>query len=185
MDELIKAVKTYRLTPALDQRLRLAEEIFRTIEPDLRFFVFSALPLPASEDVFQEVLKAVALGLEKFTGGSSGEFWGWCYGIARNKLSDHLRKQSSDRLQHMPQAELLQLIDASTTVEPLSAGDRLDLEYAMKLLTSSKPECYEYLWRHYIFGMAYAEIAAEENLKYDAVRMKIGRCLDDARALLT
>jgi hypothetical protein len=33
--------------------------------------------------------------------------------------------------------------------------------------------------------MAYAEIAAEQNLNYDAVRMKIGRCLDDARALLT
>lgn len=43
MDQLIKLVKTYRLTAALDQRLRLAEGIFRIVEPDLRLFVFSTV----------------------------------------------------------------------------------------------------------------------------------------------
>lgn len=185
MDELIKLVKTYRLTPALDQRLRLAEAVFRTIEPDLRFFVFSAVSSLGAEDISQEVLKAIATGLDKFTGGSTSEFWAWCYGIARNKLSDHFRKQAADRLQPMPPDELWQLVEATEADYPLSAADRLDLEYGMTLLKNSKPECYEYLWRHYVFGMAYAEIAAEQNLKYDAVRMKIGRCLDDAQALLT
>jgi RNA polymerase sigma factor (sigma-70 family) len=185
MDELIKLVKTYRLTPALDQRLRLAETVFRTIEPDLRFFVCSAVSSPAAEDISQEVLKAIATGLDKFAGRTTSEFWGWCYGIARNKLNDYYRKQTNERLQPMPPEELWQLVEATETDAPLSVADRLDLEYGMQLLKSSKPECYEYLWRHYVFGMAYAEIAAEQNLNYDAVRMKIGRCLDDARALLT
>ena len=45
MDDLIKLVRTYRLAAGLAERIRLAEEIFRLIEPDLRFFVFSAFPL--------------------------------------------------------------------------------------------------------------------------------------------
>lgn len=76
MDELIKLVKTYRLTPALDQRLRLAEPVFRTIEPDLRFFVCSAVSSPAGDDISQEVLKAIATGLDKFAGSTTSEFWG-------------------------------------------------------------------------------------------------------------
>ena len=185
MDELIKLVKTYRLTPALDQRLRLAEQVFRVIEPDLRFFVFGSLSLSTAEDVLQEVLKAVATSLDKFDGGSTAEFWGWCYRIARNKLNDQYRRQANDRLQPMPQDELRQLLESSTQDSPMAAADRHDLDYAMKLLASSKPECSEYLWKHFVFGLDYAEIAEEQNLKYDAVRMKIARCLDDAKALLT
>ena len=61
MDEVIKLVKTHRLTPALDQRLRLAEQIFQQIEPQLRFFVFGTLPHPAAQDVVQETLRAVTV----------------------------------------------------------------------------------------------------------------------------
>jgi hypothetical protein len=41
MNDLIKLVKTYRLTAGLAERIQLAEEISRLIEPDLRVFVFS------------------------------------------------------------------------------------------------------------------------------------------------
>jgi len=76
-------------------------------------------------------------------------------------------------------------VDASAQDSPLSPEDKLDLEYAMNLLTASKPECYDYLWKHYVFGLDYAEIAEEQNLQYDNVRMKIGRCLDVAKALVS
>ena len=68
--------------------------------------------------------------------------------------------------------------------EPLTAADRHDLEYALNLLDRSKPECRGYLWNHYVIGFDYAEIAGEQNLNYDNVRMKIGRCLDEARSLV-
>lgn len=184
MDELIKLVKTYRLTPALDQKLRLAEDVFRFIEPELRFFVFGAVALPAAEDVFQEVLKAVATGMGKFQGGSTGEFWSWCYRIARNKLNDHFRKQASDRVQPMAPEELWQLVETSAQSTPLSPEDRLDLEQAMKLLAEAKPECSEFLWKHFVIGLDYSELADEHELSYDSVRMKIGRCLDQAQALM-
>jgi len=145
--------------------------------------VFSAIRLPAADDVHQEVLKSIATVLQKFQGGSVGEFWSWCYCIARNKLNDHYRKQANDRLQPMAEDELWQLVESSAQVSPLSPADKHDLEYAMKLLTSSKPECYDYLWKHFVFGLAYGEIAEEKSLSYDNVRMKIGRCLDEAKAL--
>jgi RNA polymerase sigma factor (sigma-70 family) len=185
MDDLIKLVKTYRLTAGIADRLRLAEDIFRLIEPDLRFFVVRAIQPPAAQDVLQEVLRAVATGMRKFAGGSKEQFWAWCYRIARNKLSDHSQNQAKAREQPMPQDELWQLVESSTQVSPLSPADRLDLEYAMKLLTASKPECYDYLWKYFVFGLDYGEIAEEQNLSYDNVRMKIGRCLDEAKSLVS
>jgi DNA-directed RNA polymerase specialized sigma24 family protein len=119
MDELIKLVKTYRLTAGVADRLRLAEEIFRLIEPELRFFVFRAIQPPAAEDVLQEVLKAVAIGMKKFAGGSKEQFWAWCYRIARNKLNDHFHRQATNREQTMSQDELWQLVESSAQVSPL------------------------------------------------------------------
>jgi RNA polymerase sigma factor (sigma-70 family) len=185
MDDLIKLVKTYRLTAGVADRLRLAEEIFRLIEPDLRLFVSRDIRLPAAEDVLQEILKAIAIGMRQFVGGSNEQFWAWCYRIARNKLTDHFRRQTADREQPMPQDELWQLVESSAQASPMSPADKHDLEYAMNLLTASKPECYDYLWKHFVFGLAYGEIAEEQHLSYDNVRMKIGRCLDEAKSLVS
>ena len=183
-DELLKLVRTYRVTAGLPERLRLADEIFKRIEPDLRFFVFNAIRLPAADDVLQEVLKAVAMSLAKFTGDTHVKFFAWCYGIARHKINDQYRRQASDRMEPMPTKELQRLVERSTHTAPLSAADKHDLDYAMKLLAASKPECRDYLWQHYVLGLDYAEIAQEQKLTYDNVRMKIGRCLDQAKSLV-
>jgi hypothetical protein len=53
----------------------------------------------------------------------------------------------------MPPEELWQLVEASAQDAPLSPADRLDMEYAMKLLTASKPEFYDFLWKHFVFGL--------------------------------
>jgi DNA-directed RNA polymerase specialized sigma24 family protein len=76
-------------------------------------------------------------------------------------------------------------VESSAHVSPLSPADRHDLEYAMSLLDNSKPECREFLWRHFVFGLDYAEIAEEQNVSYDAARMKIGRCLDEVKSLVS
>ncbi len=66
----------------------------------------------------------------------------------------------------------------------MSAADRLDLDYAMKLLTASKRECHNLLWKYYVLGLDYGFIAEEINLSYDNVRMKGSRCLDLAQSLV-
>jgi RNA polymerase sigma factor (sigma-70 family) len=185
MDDLIKLVKTYRLTAGLAERIRLAEEIFRLIEPDLRLFVFSSVSHEAAKDSLQEILKAVATSLKQFKGDTVKEFWAWCYRIARNKLNDHYRSKAADRMQPTPPEDLWQMMELSAQDAPMSLAVRHDLEYAMKLLTTSKPECNELLWRHYVIGLDYAEIAEERDLNYDNVRMKIGRCLEEAKSLVS
>jgi len=185
MDDLIKLVKTYRLTAGLAERIRLAEEIFRLIEPDLRFFVFSSVAHHAAQDALQEILKAVATSMKKFEGGTVKEFWAWCYRIARNKLNDYYRDKAADRMQPMPPEELWQMMELSAQEAPMTPAVRHDLEYAMNLLTASKPECYDFLWRHFVIGLDYGDIAEERNMSYDNVRMKIGRCLDEAKSLVS
>ena len=185
MSDLIKLVKTYRLTAGLAERIRLAEEIFRQIEPDLRLFVFGRVSQDAAQDALQEILKAVATGMGKFAGGTEKEFWAWCYGIARHKLNDHYRHKAADRMQPTSPEELWRMMEMSAQDAPMTAQTRLDLEYVIKLLTAAKPECSELLWRHYVIGLDYTELAEERNLSYDNVRMKIGRCLDEAKSLIS
>jgi hypothetical protein len=79
MDDLIKLVRTYRLAAGLSERLRLAEQVFGLIMPDSRVFVFCRLPPQVAEDALQEVLKAIATGMSRFEGGTTKEFWAWCY----------------------------------------------------------------------------------------------------------
>src|SRR5580698_725168 len=181
MDDLIKLVRTYRLTAGLAERIRLAEEIFRRIEPDLRVFVFSSVSHDAAKDALQEVLKAIAIGLKQFKGDTVKEFWAWCYRIARNKLSDHYEQQRTNRFQPVAPEELWRMMEVSAQDAPMTPAVRHDLDYAIKLLTATKPECSDLLWRHYVIGLDYGEIAEERNLNYDNVRMKIGRCLDEAK----
>ena len=179
--KLIDMVNSYRQTTDLKTRLPLAGFIYCEIEPDLRLFIFGRVHPSATEDVLQEVLKAIFTNLDKFRGKTEKEFLGWCYRIARNKVNDQLRKQSADRTQPVPQEELWQFVDESG---PLSPQDKMDLESAMNLLTESKPKCRDLLWKHFVIGLELKEMAKEFNLKSDAVRMKIKRCLDGAQGLM-
>ena len=77
-----------------------------------------------------------------------------------------------------------QLMDNSSHSSVRTPGVSHDLEYAMKVLANAQPECHALLWAHYVQDLDYSDIAAEKGLTYDAIRMKISRCLDEARALL-
>lgn len=184
MDDLLKLVKTYRFTAALDQRLRLANQIFPLVEPKLRAFVFGSVKASAASDVLQVVLSAVAGSLRNFKGDTVAEFWGWCYRIARNKLNDYFRRCASDRLQPMGHDEMRRLLDETAQLSVRPPGVSHDLEYAMKLLSNAKPECHALLWAHYVQDLGYGDLAEEKGTTYDAIRMQITRCLDEARKLL-
>ncbi len=85
----------------------------------------------------------------------------------------------------MPPEVLWRLAELSTANSPISRADRLDLEHAMQLLRQSKPESCDYLGKHFILGLPYADIAEEQNLTYNNVRMRVGRCLDEAQTLVS
>lgn len=183
MDDLIQLVRAYQKTAELADRERLADAIFTQIEPELRRYVNGKIRPQYADDVLQEVLKAVVISLPKF---SSEDFMSWCRGIARNKIYDQYQAnaKASERFQALPPEEVTELVSLSVAATPLATGERLDLDYAMKLLAESKPECVESLLRHYVDGLDYGEIAEEQNVNYDAARMKVGRCLETVRELV-
>ena len=185
MADLIKLVRTYRFTSGLPDRLRLMEEIIPLIAPDLRVFVLGSIREHAAQVTLQEILKAVATSLREFKGKTAEEFWAWCHCIARNKLRDHLRKQPGNRAMPVSRENLWKLMEASAQDAPMTTQNRQHLEYAINLLTARQPECSELLWRHYVIGLDYAEIAGERNSTSDAMRVEIARCLDEAKSLIS
>jgi len=186
MSDLIKLVRTYRLTSGIAGRLRLSDEIFVLLEPQLRFFIYGKVAPQDEDDVLQETMKAVATSLDTFNKSSHDDFMKWCRGIARHKVHDYYHSRKiGERMQPLPPEELWPMVDATAQTMPMSAGDKIDLADAMKLLTSRKPECYDFLWKHFITGLDYAEIAEELKVNYDAARMKIVRCLEVAQKLVS
>ena len=182
-DEIIKLVNDYRKEKDVKERLSLVEKIYFKIKPILHGFISKIAPPRVAEDVLQDALEAVVTRMHAFRGKTEREFWSWCYRIARNKANDAHRRHFSSRLDPIPPEELDQLVEASSRTEPLSPGDKLDLEYAMNLLEKSKPECRTFLWKHFVLGWKFTEMAQELGLKSDAVRMKINRCLSLAQGL--
>ncbi len=184
MDGLHHLATRYRSSTDFVERLRLAEELFSALEPQLLLFVLSKVPPDSADDVLQETLRAMVVGLDGFNGASDAALWSWSYGITRRKIADHFRNPHYGRMTLLAPEEIAEFVEASEAVLPLAAGERADLEYALNLLDASKPECRELLWSHYVLDMDYGDIAETKALKYDAVRMRVGRCLEEARALM-
>jgi RNA polymerase sigma factor (sigma-70 family) len=184
MNTLMGWIEKYRQETDLDMRLNYATSIYMEIVGDLSLFAFGKVHAFAAEDVLSETFAAIFTRLSTFRGKSDKEFLGWCYRIARNKISDHYRKKSSDRLEPFPSEELWYLIENYSQEGQDWKLEKADLHEALNLLEKSKPGCREYLWNHYVLGFDYSEIAEESRLKYDAVRRRIERCLEAARDLL-
>lgn len=161
------------------------ERIICEVQPELWRFLCYRGDQEMAEDVCQEALVAIANDLDKFEGTTDAQFWKWCYHIARNKLIDRIRREEVRSVTYLETETIWKVIEATSSEEPLSPGDRIDLEYAMQLLKSVKPPCYDYLWTHYILQRDITEIARLFQVSYDAARMQIRRCLALAQSLVS
>jgi len=186
MVSLIQLVRGYCTAHDLETRLARADAIARTVGPKLKthlHILCGGQPEVAGE-AFAETLVYIAKNLHQFRGEHDGAFWSWCYHVARTSLLQRLRKLKADRLHLMPPEEIQRYVEASTQVEALPAGTRLDLEYAMDLLQKAQPPCCDYLWKRYIMEWDYGDIAREYGLSDDAVKMRVWRCLETAVKLM-
>ena len=184
MTTLMERIEQYRKTTDLITRRLCASAIYYEILGDISLFIFGKVSAFAAEDVIQDAMIAIITNLSAFRGQTEKEFLKWCYQIARRRIADQYRKKAIDRLEPFPKEELWYLIEKRQDNVRDWKLDKADLDDALNLLDKSKPECRKFLWNHYVLGFDYEEIAEESQLKYDAVRMKIGRCLETARALL-
>jgi len=192
MDHLIKFLRAYQTGRTVDFRERMAEVIIEEVGPALLAYIERHCLREDVEDVSQETLMAIAENLEKFEvrDDSARLFWGWCYRIARRKVADAHRRRGKES-QHTSLDDeavgaeaLWRAIEASEVDEPMSRGERLDLQEAIDLLKSLSPECFECLWKYHILGLPFVEIWESEELGYDTARRRIERCEAKARQLL-
>ncbi len=183
--EMLQALSTIQWNVEEDAVVAASERLYVCLAPDLRAFIYGRIHANDAADVFQEAMKGIFGGICKFQGGSEKSLLAWCYRIARNKINDHLRKHISRRLEPIPDEEIEKYVEESGKTQPLSEKDKLDCEYAMKLLKKADPECHEYLWNRYMADMEYWDMGTMYEVNSDAMRMRITRCLETARTLLS
>ncbi|HRY49105.1 MAG TPA: sigma-70 family RNA polymerase sigma factor [Candidatus Paceibacterota bacterium] len=187
MDRLITLVNIYRSASELETRLKLVEEIIGEVRPALWASISRKCPEMA-DDICQETVVAIAKNLHRFYGETDQQFKSWCFGISRNKTNDCLRKLAKEKAEPLDVIDIDSLenvIEASANEEPMSAGEKMDLDYALNLLRNAKPPCLHYLWIHYVDGLSHNEMARILGQTYNAVRMQIKRCLKLAQSLVT
>jgi RNA polymerase sigma factor (sigma-70 family) len=182
MSLIIEMIDQYRQETDLRKRLSLADNIYWYCADFVQLFIYSRARPSDAADIWQETSKTIVEKLTTFKGRTEQTFRSWCYQIATHKIGDAYR---GNRLDPFPEDELNDLIETSTISRPFSPGDEVDLKDALNLLEKSHPECRTLLWNYFVIGLDYDEIAEELKLQYDAVRMRIKRCLDAAGGFLT
>lgn len=183
MGRQVNLARRYQEAESLEAKLALAEEVVCAVGSELRVFIHRRCGADKVEDIHQETLVGIAKGLARFYGQTEKQFWEWCYHVARNKIADQFRQKHRQEDPWETDA-LWQAVEAGAADEALSSGERLDLDYALKLLQEADPPCYDYLWSHYILEWDYSELARHFDLSYDAVRMRVKRCLELAQSLV-
>jgi RNA polymerase sigma factor (sigma-70 family) len=182
MQSLGETLERYRLAKHVETKLRIAEQIADEIAPKLWNYLARRCPPEEVEDLRQEVMMAVVLGLDRCEADSAQQFWGWIYTIARNKLATRLEKRG--RMIPVAEEELWRLIEASGEVEAITRNERQELAESWAMLQSLDEHTRTCLWLHHFDGREYAEIAEEMGTSKDAIRMTIKRGLEAAQKLL-
>lgn len=182
MGDVLALIDRYRQADSREAYRQAVSELLERIYPDIHAYVYQRVPPKEAEDVCQEAMVSIAGSLPKWKGDQLKSFWDYCYTIARRRIADHYRGRSVSLESFAPE-DLQRALDAADQVEPSSPEVRLDLEGTLNLLRQVKPPCYDFLVLRYIQDLGYEEIAKLTDMSYDAVRMKIHRCLELARQL--
>jgi RNA polymerase sigma factor (sigma-70 family) len=141
-----------------------------------------ARTLDIALEIYQEVLIVIALNLESYRGNSDKEFWSWCYTIIRRKLANYIRDEKPDKFDSFDEVNLRDVVAAGQP--EISPGVEHDLKYALSLLAAAKPVCAVLLWVYHVLGWTYEAIGEMIGKSYDAVRVQLNRCMDEAQSLV-
>jgi len=184
MDRLVKLVRQYQRSRRVTERSRIADELVNAIVPHLHRYIQGRHWHEDVEDVLQETLSDVAETWWDFEGSVDKQFWALCYRIADRKIVDALRGARFDKTVSLDEEDVGRAVEAWIAVESTSTQDRLDVEYAMKLLGNIKPPCRDFLQSRYLLDLGFEEIGRAHGISADAARMAVERCRKLARKLL-
>ena len=184
MGELVEFVRACQSAKSFRVHRRFAGEIIGMVRPSLHVFIAQRCHPNQAEDVLQETLVVIATKLATFRCEADEQVWAWCYSIARNMLKQHYRQEQNHPTESLDVKEIRRVVEAVAAEDPLPPGAHLDIEDALKMLEFGEPPCRDLLWLYCLLDWDYQDIADEYGLTYDAVRMKIKRCLERAQELL-
>jgi DNA-directed RNA polymerase specialized sigma24 family protein len=169
----------------LVERHDLVTRIICAISPPLEAFILKQGFKPQLEDILQDCLLQITIGLDKFHGDEDEILWGWCYTIVRHKLGKYLDERKKSLVESCNQDELEKVIDTATENSHISFQDKLDAKFYISILEEADGECLELMTRRYVEDWDYKTIADIFKLSSaDAARMRINRCREEARKLL-
>lgn len=183
MEDVPNLVRQWRAATDVDGQLRCLDNLLPRINSRLYLYLRGwCSEGPELDEVLQETLVNISTTISSFRGASEGEFWTWAFTIARRRAIDRRRDPWGSRALHLTPEEMNALIeDDETTSAALSAGRSIDARRALEILAQLDAGCRGFLTLHFIHGLAYEEIGEIVRKSYDAVRMAITRCLEEAR----
>jgi len=177
MGELINLVKEYQRTHDSD----VGDKIIRVISPRLRLYLSLRSPKEWLDDLLQDTLVDIFLGLDEFKATADGQFHGYCFTIAHRRLVDALRRRGREPKYVFLEAEMWEAIEAAGR---LTKKEREQLASVMTLLAAVRPPCVLYLLAHYVVGMTFEEMRQPFGFpSMNAARMATSRCLRLAKEL--
>jgi RNA polymerase sigma factor (sigma-70 family) len=126
------------------------------------------VPLRDVDDVFQEVMLSLVCSIRKFRGDS--QFCTWFWSLTERRIVDYYRHMARDERNKMEKPE--------TGVEGKGYGSNLDYADVTKGLSSRDKEV---IYKFYVDGMSYQQIADEKGDHYEKVRSLVRRAIGRAR----
>jgi RNA polymerase sigma factor (sigma-70 family) len=158
-------------------------KLFAPVHPRLvlALAVFSGTDEALNEDLVQETMVRVVKRLETFQGETPEAFRAWCVRIAVNIGNDHFRKAGTTRLSLFGPETIQRLREAGAEEDGTHPGLSADVSYLLSLIEKLENPCRQLLTLHCVKGLDYEDIAAVMGKSFDAVRVAIGRCIEDLR----
>ena len=151
------------------------EKIVRTHQAEIRGFIVRRTgDLAVADDLAQEVFLAAFTKISSIK--ESSRIRPWLFAVARNKVVDYLREQSSRNTGHAAEIENM-LIDESV------ARSSIESPFEDELVLKALRACYEKLntdakaivSARYFAGQDSTQIAQQTNKAADAIRMSLMR----------
>ena len=150
------------------------EQLVRMYQSDVRGFISRRIGnSPVVDDVAQEAFIAAIRNITQLKDNASVR--GWLLGIARNKLIDHLRKASR---QKMTGCEHIESILASDSLDRTNSSTNMEqdiLDSLKQCIADLKPKAQKLVNRFYFDQETAEQISNHSNVSSSAVRMSLLR----------
>ena len=174
-DSLLELLRYCRKNP--DNLDSLSKLLTRTL-PDIRIFVAARTPPSDADDVVQEILIGLVKSISQIRAESEKEFFSFLYVVARAAVARFYAKRKGDISKGVRAEAFREWEERIRGSGSERTDDEREALEAIEILRKSDPECAELLAETHLYGMGYDEVAKLRESTYDAIRMRVNRCLE-------